>query len=173
MFDTRVVPRHCFSCLVCSKSPRDRGAVAIAFLFPRSKLTCQGLLIPDASIQALFAQGSEFNFRHIEPTGFLWRVVKSEFVHEVMSLFWCKSLREGSGAVRVQIVLDLDQTNALGMRIAFLSQLLHEASIFFFGAMPVCRLLGVAPTFSNLSVQSTGSMLVLSAYCLQSLALLQ
>jgi hypothetical protein len=58
------------------KAPFDLGAGGIARFFPLLDFSRERLFLSDAPVQALATQDAQLDFRHIQPTAMLGRVVK-------------------------------------------------------------------------------------------------
>ena len=64
--------------MILSKLPMDSGPLRIAASCPSQGFALERILVADTAIQTLLRQKGEFNFSHIEPTGFVGCVMHLE-----------------------------------------------------------------------------------------------
>lgn len=86
-FDTRIV-----GC----KTQFDGGFVGVAFGFPGQGFAFQSYLIGDVTRQALTAENTEFDFRHIEPTAVFGDRMRLQSVQDTFGLGWGKHFIQGA-----------------------------------------------------------------------------
>lgn len=59
-----------------SEGPLHAALLCVTPLLPCVDLPHQGVMLPDAAIQALTMQGADFDLCHIQPTGMLGGIVE-------------------------------------------------------------------------------------------------
>src|SRR5712664_3590245 len=62
--------------------PVDLHLCSVTVALPGSNFACQRGEVWDAAVEALPPQRSQFDFRHVEPTAVLWRIVHLQFVDQ-------------------------------------------------------------------------------------------
>ena len=105
------------------KAPFDPGAGDIARFLQLLDFTLERLFISETPVQALTTQDTQLDFRHVQPTAVLRRVVKLQFAQDASGFFWREPLIERRRLVRVQVVHH--DPHPLGFREAFIHQPLH------------------------------------------------
>ena len=63
------------------------GLSLIASSGPSRHFALQGVLVSNPTIQTLTAEGTEFNFRHVQPTAVLGGVDDFQFAREPVGFF--------------------------------------------------------------------------------------
>ncbi len=96
--------------------PVDLGLAVVAVLFPSGDLTAHCLQILNASVEALTAQGAQLDFRHVEPTAVLGRVVDLQAFRQVAGFLRGEGLVQRLDSMRVEVVHH--QRDPLSLRIA-------------------------------------------------------
>ena len=93
-----------------SKTPMDFDLLFVAPFFPRADLATQHISVVQPATKALSRQHTNFDFRHVEPTGVLGRVMELQAVEQPPRFIRGKCLIQGGPRVGVQVVEH--QTNA-------------------------------------------------------------
>ncbi len=91
--------------LVC-ELPIGFGAMIVSMALPSRDLCLDGLLVGDASAQALPGQNGELGLGHVEPASVLWRVMPFEAVDEAARFGGGEGGVERSWRMRAQVVLN-------------------------------------------------------------------
>ena len=97
--------------------PMYLGLPVIPVALPRGDVASHGYQIGNSSIQTLPIQGAKLDFRHIEPTAMLRRIMDFEAFCQPPGFLRGKHLVEGSNAMGVQVVHD--QTYLDSVWVAF------------------------------------------------------
>lgn len=71
---------------------------------PGGKFCLQGWKITDASVEALFSKGGEFDFSHVEPGTMFWGVVNFQTTEKASCFVWFKSFVESCRLVGIEVV---------------------------------------------------------------------
>ena len=124
--------------------PVDTSPFVITATLPGIDFASERGTVWQAAIEALAIEDADFDFRHIQPTGVLWRVVKDDASQEFVGGADAKHLLEAFAEMRVQVVEY--QVNATRSRIDLFDQILHEGHEIRFGAV-VGNTHGPSPTF--------------------------
>src|SRR5271169_3610593 len=91
----RVLPSEC---------PSDSSVLGVTASLPGSGLLCKEFLIADSTVQALATDRGDLDFRHVQPTGVLGRVVKHDAAQQFVGHARAEDLDEARSEVCVQIV---------------------------------------------------------------------
>ncbi len=94
------------ACGVGCEVPVCLGVAAVAVTRPGSDLFGEGLLIGDASIQALRSQDGQLGFGEIEPRAVRGRVMPLEPLDQSAGFLWRKCFVKRRRLVCVEIVLN-------------------------------------------------------------------
>ena len=84
----------------------DGSVLGVAPSLPGSHFLCEKFLIADSTIQALPSERGDLDFRHVQPTGVLGRVVKDDAAQQLARHPRTEDLDEACSKVRVEIVED-------------------------------------------------------------------
>ena len=105
------------------KTPLDLGAGGVALVFQLLDFTLERGFVSDASVQALATKDAQLDFRHVQPTAMLRRVVKLQFAKYPPRFFWREPLVERGRLVHVQVVHH--DPHPLGKRKGYVGKPLH------------------------------------------------
>src|SRR5918993_1592039 len=110
-------------CIFACKSPLDLGTSSIAFFFQLLDLSFQPFFISNAPVKALTTEDAQLDFRNIQPTPMLGRVVKLQLPQDSPRLFWRERLIQRCRRVGVQVVEH--HPHPLCLRVCFIYKPLH------------------------------------------------
>ncbi len=131
------------------EAPVDLGLAVVAVLFPSGDLTAHCLQILNASVEALTTQGAQLDFRNVEPTAVLGRVVDLQAFRQVAGFLRGEGLVQRLDSMRVEVVHH--QRDPLSLRIARAQHALDPAR-----PVPACATLAsfeMPPTGQGLHLQ--------------------
>jgi hypothetical protein len=123
-FDVRILSRE---------GPLDTLLRVISPPFPRIDFMGKRVTVGQAPIKALAVKDADFDFRHVQPTGVLWRVVKDDAAQQFVRDFDPEHLLETLTEVSIEIVED--QMDAACFRIDLFKQILNKGDEVGLGAM--------------------------------------
>jgi hypothetical protein len=103
--------------ILTSELPFDPALLCVSSFLPGVDLGLQQLSTGDASIQTLPAEDADFDFRHVQPTRMLGRVVKMHSAQELCRRALAQHVLEGLPEVGVQVVQDQVDATRLGIRM--------------------------------------------------------
>src|SRR5271169_587045 len=110
--------------ILTGKCPLDGSVLSVASSLPGSDFFCEKFLIADSTVQALATERGDLDFRHVQPTGVLGRVVKDDTAQQFAGHPRTEDLDEARSEVRVEIVED--QMDAPCRPVDGIEQVLNE-----------------------------------------------
>jgi hypothetical protein len=105
--------------------PPDRGLHGVALLLPLRDVVAQRVVASDAAGQALPPRRAELDLGHVEPGAVLGRVVGFDAAGQALGRFGRE--RPVEAGERVGVALVHHQDHPLGLPIAAIEQVAHEA----------------------------------------------
>ena len=87
-----------------SERPLDASPLVVSTSLPCLDFTGERFSVGQAPIQALAVKNANFDFRHVQPTGMLWRVVKDQSSQQFVRRFYSKHLLETLAEMGVDVV---------------------------------------------------------------------
>src|SRR5690606_5886943 len=113
--------------------PLDTSLLVVSALLPGVDFSDKPLTVREAPIKTLAIKNTNFDFRHIQPTGVLWRVVKDHASQEFICRLDSEHMFEALAERGVQIVKH--EMNAIRLRVDLLQQVLDEGHEIRLGTM--------------------------------------
>ena len=91
-------------CILSGEAPLNGASLCVSRLLPCVDFCLQGIAIGDASIQALAAQDTNLDLRHIEPARVFWCVVKLYAAQEFVGRALTQHIIEAFPEMGVEVV---------------------------------------------------------------------
>ena len=110
------MPPHLLICVLSSEGPLDGSPQCVSRLLPGIDLAAQELPAVDAPVQALAAEDSNLDLRHVQPTCVLGRVVEFDAPQELFRGAYSQHVIEALPEVGIQVVEHQVNTARLGIR---------------------------------------------------------
>ena len=91
-------------CILSSEAPFNGASLCVSRFLPCIDFGLQGMVVGDASIQALAAEDANFDLGHVEPARVFGRVVKLDAAQELASRSLTQHIIETFPEMGVEVV---------------------------------------------------------------------
>ncbi len=125
--------RHFEGHILPRERPFDTSLLVVSAALPCIDLSDEGITVRETPVKALAVKHANLNFRHVQPTCVLWRVVKDHSSQEFIHCFDSEHLLEALAEMGIQIVEH--EMNAPRRRVDLFQHLLDEGHEVRLGAM--------------------------------------
>jgi len=127
------MPSHFHIRILSRERPSDASALIVSATLPRVDFIGERGAVRQSAIKALAVKDADFDFRHVQPTGVLWRVVKDDASQEFVGDADAEHLLEALAEMRVEVVEY--QMDATCRRIDLFEQVLDKSDEVGLGTM--------------------------------------
>src|SRR5437016_3278120 len=98
------MPTHFAICILARKGPRDAASFCVTALLPSGDFGSEQCASRHPAVKALPIKDTDFDFRHVEPTGVHRGVVKDDASEQVSSRGYAEHVFETYSKVSVEVI---------------------------------------------------------------------